>query len=140
MTDCMRSRSKRRPDARLHQWTLGHGRGAQRHYSAPDRRTLLLLLRAHAYIHVQSPSQTRSLYCVAQAFGISTAAVHGSMAITQLLNTTATITSAAQCQALVRAIHPEANAAEYSNTGFTACQAVFNACVSLATLKSSTCS
>lgn len=37
------------------------------------------------------------------------------------------VASAAECQALVRKMHPTANAAEYSNTGGTECLAVFNA-------------
>ena len=65
-----------------------------------------------------------------QAFGISTTAVNGNLAVAQPLNTTDTAASAAECQAFVRALYPAANAAEYSNTGATTCRAVFNACVS----------
>jgi hypothetical protein len=51
--------------------------------------------------------------------------INASIAPTETVNVSAT--TAAECQSLVRRNHPEANAAEYSNTGGVWCKAVFNA-------------
>ena len=48
-----------------------------------------------------------------------------SIARTETISITAT--TAAECQHLVRENYPEANGAEYSNTGHVWCKAVFNA-------------
>ena len=52
--------------------------------------------------------------------------INASLAHTELI-ANITVTTAAECQSLVRDRYPEANAAEYSNTGGTECLAVFNA-------------
>ena len=65
-----------------------------------------------------------------QAFGVYNASViNASLAHTELI-ANITVTTAAECQSLVRDRYPEANAAEYSNEGHAWCKAVFNACVS----------
>ena len=69
-----------------------------------------------------------------QAFGVYNASViNASLAHTELI-ANITVTTAAECQSLVRDRYPEANAAEYSNEGHAWCKAVFNACVSLSPL------
>jgi hypothetical protein len=69
-----------------------------------------------------------------QAFGVYNASViNASLAHTELV-ANITVTTAAECQSLVRDRYPEANAAEYSNEGHAWCRAVFNACVSLSPL------
>ena len=61
-----------------------------------------------------------------QAFGVfSNSVTNASIAPTETVNITAT--TAAECQHLVRKNHPDANGAEYSNTGHVWCKAVFNA-------------
>ena len=54
-----------------------------------------------------------------------------SLALTELIVSNTYITSAAECQALVRESYPQANAAQFGNMGMTGegCKAVFNACV-----------
>ena len=55
-----------------------------------------------------------------------------SLALTELIVSNTSITSAAECQALVRESYPQANAAQFGNMGMTGgggCKAVFNACV-----------
>lgn len=54
--------------------------------------------------------------------------INASLAHTELI-ANITVTTAAECQGLVRDRYPEANAAEYSNEGHAWCKAVFNACV-----------
>ena len=56
--------------------------------------------------------------------------INASLAHTELV-ANITVTTAAECQSLVRDRYPEANAAEYSNEGHAWCKAVFNACVCL---------
>ena len=51
--------------------------------------------------------------------------MNATIARTEMVNVTAT--TAAECQHLVRERYPEANGAEYSNTGHVWCKAVFNA-------------
>ena len=52
--------------------------------------------------------------------------LNASLARTEtMVNVTAT--TAAECQHLVRDRYPDANGAEYSNTGHVWCKAVFNA-------------
>ena len=66
-----------------------------------------------------------------QAFGVVNASViNASLAQTELI-ANIKVTTAAECQSLVRDRYPEANAAEYSNEGHAWCKAVFNACVAL---------
>ena len=61
-----------------------------------------------------------------QAFGVySEQLMNATIARTEMVNVTAT--TAAECQHLVRENYPEANGAEYSNTGHVWCKAVFNA-------------
>ena len=61
-----------------------------------------------------------------QAYGVyPQSLINASIAETETVNVSAT--TAAECQSLVRRNHPEANAAEYSNTGGVWCKAVFNA-------------
>ena len=62
-----------------------------------------------------------------QAFGVyNTSVINTSLAQSSLIANT-TVTTAAECQSLVRERYPEANAAEYSNEGHAWCKAVFNA-------------
>ena len=62
-----------------------------------------------------------------QAFGVySDSVINASLAQTDLI-VNITVTTAAECQSLVRERYPEANAAEYSNEGHAWCKAVFNA-------------
>ena len=55
----------------------------------------------------------------------SNSVTNASLAPTETVNITAT--TAAECQHLVRKNYPDANGAEYSNTGHIWCKAVFNA-------------
>lgn len=61
-----------------------------------------------------------------QAYGVfSDSVINASIARAETIN--ATVTTAAECQHLVRTYYPNANGAEYSNTGHVWCKAVFNA-------------
>ncbi len=51
--------------------------------------------------------------------------MNATIARTELVNVS--VTTAAECQHLVRENYPDANGAEYSNTGHGGCTAVFNA-------------
>ena len=51
--------------------------------------------------------------------------VNSSLAATERVSTSAA--TAAECQSLVRQLHPTANGATYSNDGEEWCKAVFNA-------------
>ena len=84
---------------------------------------------------ILTESPLHALYTLVQAYGVRPdAEINASLAPTTQLNTTAT--TAAECQDLVRRDHPDANAAEYSNTGHVWCKAVFNACVDRSTQSS----
>ena len=64
--------------------------------------------------------------CCVQKFDATDGTVN-SLAHAHVINHT--VANAAQCQALVQSLYPQANGAQYSNTSGVECKAIFNACV-----------
>lgn len=77
--------------------------------------------------HLDCLSHVRSIQAAAI---LNTSEINASLAHTERISNIV-VTTAAECQSLVRDRYPEANAAEYSNEGHSWCTAVFNACVRL---------